>query len=1507
MKTSNKIFIMLLTIAMLISAVTVYALATETHEAKIGDTEYATISDAIDAVNAYEGEDDITVTLLTDVTLTKSVEVTNATANVIIDLAGKTVNTGNKYGFYAAAEGVSMTVKNGNVKGTSVALFKINSDYTTATLTVDGVVATNEAANAAAAVVTAEGGKIVVKNSKLSATQINTAVVRQDLNGLIEVYSSELYSMRGKGGGHTSLIKHGGTATLTADSFEGSTGYHVYLENCYAYAVRIFIRGYVGENSATTHLRETGTNYVNTTIMVKGCEIEQYTKEEDTASGFFNASYHTVSFEGSHIELAAEGFAVGAGDSVTLKNCEVIQTGKNAKKNTGYIFLGKGSAYILNTKIYAQLSGKNLYFAKLSSNVVETAITVGEGTYINWANEAIMSKLTYDSGCTYYKEYLNTNASGYFVSSTPYTTDIHLLTDFEQTALFSHTPTDHASILAGTKTISAVNSFELSYGSLWQVYQGQVTIEEDYYGNRYMKYDPTVVNPGEATDAPEYYDKLNIAAQPYVHWIDGAAVSISTTGYFVMDYDFKSGDKAFFPVAFYVQSRSGSTQGSQNAVKINADGTIGNKKLDLDTWYHMTVVLQVIRDTDGNVTGSLTKYYVNGEYVGEKADHISTATATGSLCGLRAYLGSNTALSEGMAFCMDNVVTTVYGVNYTDAAVLFTAENKSLENWSGAYYNKTDREIPKNNPIAAVNDTVYDNVTEALNAVEDGDTLYLFTNVEGLVNVTKAITVVTSNKFNYTSATHKATPTENGVIFTAAQSNEILDVYFVNSNDINEFYKATFAYGNKILYNNQIETPDVTFDFDNATVSGFVGWTSDIGAENPTIVTEFPIAGTEHGTMLAYYTVFKTENVDFIVTNANGEYVSSGVGAQALEATCENMAAGCKLTLCRDVALDTQTIDMLKAGTYYFDLYGNTLSCTFASANKAAMFLTKVCSFYLYSSKSGAVVDIKATDATNKGAPMVNVHADSKVYIGDAGENAGKGYGDNLTVYACTAVEVNHTRTETYVGGGTYVRTVNDYTGLMIVRTASPLTIKDATLYSKLTEGSVLIHLAADGSSLTLDNCNVVATLQRNGNSQTLFNGYYAGSAVTINKCTFANVRLAAANETHGSMTLTGVNKLTSAAPDYATVPTGYELVKYNGKLNVSGVEFIAPYALINPTDAVSVTWQNADGSEIATEKYMVGGNAIYSGASLDVVNDFYTRTHLGWDKALENVTGNVIFKAVYEDKITADIKGVVHNMTITENLDLNIYVPAGDAIASISISTDGSRQDIKGEVKNGYYVITKSYNPNKVSVEFVLYVTVKVGDLEDVYEIHASVLSYALKVLTSDITTNSDKALMMDMLVYANEASKYFDGEEDEAVKAVVENSEYSEFINTTDFNLEGVTPVDVSGIRFAITGARLSLTSTPSFVFTVADSYSKTITIEASFLTEALVLTPDGNGTVTVPAIFYKNLGENVIIWVSDADGVAIGAGYNLASYALAEETDCRALSLALCIFANTAKNYQ
>ncbi len=105
----RKLLALVLSLTMVLSAVPfgLSAGAEAANEAKIGDTQFATMEEALNAVS--DGE---TITLLTDVNLEKMAATSK---NVTLDLGGKTLSSGADIVLYVA-EG-KLTVKNGNIIG----------------------------------------------------------------------------------------------------------------------------------------------------------------------------------------------------------------------------------------------------------------------------------------------------------------------------------------------------------------------------------------------------------------------------------------------------------------------------------------------------------------------------------------------------------------------------------------------------------------------------------------------------------------------------------------------------------------------------------------------------------------------------------------------------------------------------------------------------------------------------------------------------------------------------------------------------------------------------------------------------------------------------------------------------------------------------------------------------------------------------------------------------------------------------------------------------------------------------------------------------------------------------------------------------------------------------------------------------------------------------------------------------------------------------------------------
>lgn len=115
----KKLCSILLALTMVLTLLPVSALAEDGAEkvAKIGDTEYTTLQDAINA--AGDAGSETTITLLTNVDLTnatiKQLRFTKANSNIVLDLAGNTVTAADGEAIMLNEANITLTIKNGTI------------------------------------------------------------------------------------------------------------------------------------------------------------------------------------------------------------------------------------------------------------------------------------------------------------------------------------------------------------------------------------------------------------------------------------------------------------------------------------------------------------------------------------------------------------------------------------------------------------------------------------------------------------------------------------------------------------------------------------------------------------------------------------------------------------------------------------------------------------------------------------------------------------------------------------------------------------------------------------------------------------------------------------------------------------------------------------------------------------------------------------------------------------------------------------------------------------------------------------------------------------------------------------------------------------------------------------------------------------------------------------------------------------------------------------------------
>ena len=167
--------------------------------------------------------------------------------------------------------------------------------------------------------------------------------------------------------------------------------------------------------------------------------------------------------------------------------------------------------------------------------------------------------------------------------------------------------------------------------------------------------------------------------------------------------------------------------------------------------------------------------------------------------------------------------------------------------------------------------------------------------------------------------------------------------------------------------------------------------------------------------------------------------------------------------------------------------------------------------------------------------------------------------------------------------------------------------------------------------------------------------------------------------------------------------------------------------------------------------------------------------------------------------------------------------------------------------------------------------------------KISVSILDYAKQLLEDEESSEKAKALVTAMLVYANEAYKYFDGAENAEVAQLIASAEITAPTAESEKN--------VADISEHITSVSLQLKSRVAFIFEVKEGID-TITLNGNeYAVE--------DGTV----VYSCNVAEMNDLISIEIDG-AEGA-YDLLAY-IASASTARDVAIALYCFAGASDAY-
>ncbi|MBE6537211.1 MAG: hypothetical protein E7673_04580 [Ruminococcaceae bacterium] len=282
---------------------------------------------------------------------------------------------------------------------------------------------------------------------------------------------------------------------------------------------------------------------------------------------------------------------------------------------------------------------------------------------------------------------------------------------------------------------------------------------------------------------------------------------------------------------------------------------------------------------------------------------------------------------------------------------------------------------------------------------------------------------------------------------------------------------------------------------------------------------------------------------------------------------------------------------------------------------------------------------------------------------------------------------------------------------------------------------------------------------------------------------------------------------------------------------------------IVKQEDAVKVSFSRLDGSEAIYSYYVKGTDVktMFVGSDRKSVNNWdlkleyrtynanaVTLTYTGWEALPTNVQEDVVIKPTYT--VAPNVSGFKANLSLYADFDVNLYIPAqyADYIKLAVAENDKSLTKVT-IAETEYLMATVSQKCNMAGDAIVFEVNIAEevdGKLCEAKAIVTmSIASYATQVLENENFTDADKVLMYYMLNYANEAEKYIDGTEDEAIaNALNTASVYADKYNV-DYAFD--TIFDTADIAKAFSNATLDIESTPAFVFTLVDGFEGKITV--------------------------------------------------------------------------------
>ena len=340
----------------------------------------------------------------------------------------------------------------------------------------------------------------------------------------------------------------------------------------------------------------------------------------------------------------------------------------------------------------------------------------------------------------------------------------------------------------------------------------------------------------------------------------------------------------------------------------------------------------------------------------------------------------------------------------------------------------------------------------------------------------------------------------------------------------------------------------------------------------------------------------------------------------------------------------------------------------------------------------------------------------------------------------------------------------------------------------------------------------------------------------------------------------------------------------------------------VKKSDAITVTYENLDGTT-TTQSYAPGGYVVpvimNVGSAADAVNTdivaigskTFSAITLMTDGSWADIpdaplSGPVTVHAggVYA---VANLEGIKANLSVYSEFGVNVYLPIAYKDYVSAFTVDGKTtytQEVDTDNDNvADFIKVTAYRAAKDAASDVCIAFAVKEDCEGtVYEADASVtisvVDYASKVLSLESATDADKALMYQMLTYANEAIKYAGGEADAEIAALIgENT-------VTDYTELGMSSYDTAALSAVFAGATVDTDADLAYVLALKEGFVGTVTVKNGDATYTFEV-DENDKEIRISGMKVYNFAHDLII---NAEGTIGGVAasvtdgrYNLATF--------------------------